>query len=321
MRLQPTFSQLESIESFRRRIGLLSIPCHPPLVEAFRELDPLLGPRVASPAASPSGVDEGRRLTSCLCNQVQLQSEDFRNWLLAMRQNPDHLHRKHWEWAFIAQALAERGKLRAGVEGMGFAVGQEPLTSLFCARGCRILATDAQADLASGAGWVATGQHADSLAALNKLGLVDEATLKELASFRVVDMRDIPPDLSPVDFLWSACAFEHLGNLEEGIRFVLRSFDLLKPGGVAVHTTEYNMDSEWTTIGCGSDSIFRRGDLERIAQEIRGKGGKVRLDFTEGTLPGDLHVDRPPFRGDVHLRLELFGYRCTSFGLILEKPS
>ncbi|MBK9576327.1 MAG: class I SAM-dependent methyltransferase [Fibrobacteres bacterium] len=320
MRIQPTSLQLESIESFRRRIGLLSIPYHPSLVEVFRDLDPLVAPWSVSPGTGYPGVGLDGRLLSCLCNQSHLESASFRGWLQAMKQDPLHLHRKNWEWAFIAQALEERGMLRPGSEGMGFAVGQEPLTSLFCSHGCRILATDVESDQASGAGWVATGQHADSLAALNKLNLVDPAHLQELASFRVVDMRAIPGDLPSFDFLWSACAFEHLGDLEAGIRFVLQSFDLLKPGGVAVHTTEYNMDSDWTTIGCGSDSIYRRGDLERIAREIRSRGGRVELDFREGSQAGDLHVDRPPYRGNVHLRLELFGYRCTSFGLILEKP-
>lgn len=323
MRLHSSSLQTEVVERFRRRLGQLSLSPHPLLLEALRELDPLFDTQRGEDSRGHSerlGVGLDGRLVSCLCNQEQMLSPNFRIWLEAMRQNPDRMHRKHWEWAYIAQALHERAMLSPGRKGLGFAVGQEPLTALFCSKGCQILATDVELNLASGAGWVATGQHADSLAALNKLQLVEPQRLQDLASFRVVDMRAIPKDLGQFDFLWSACAFEHLGNLEAGMEFVLRSFELLQPGGVAVHTTEFNMDSDWTTIGVGSDSIFRRCDLERIAKEIRSRGGRVQLDFREGDLPADQYVDRPPFKGEVHLRLELFGYRCTSFGLILEKP-
>lgn len=324
MRLQPNAFGKESIDRFRVRLGGLGVPMHRPLLDAFRELEPLAMEGRVDDSSSLSerlGIGSDGLLASCMCNQEQMLSPDFRRWMLAMRQDPGHMHRKQWEWAFVAQALHERGMLVPGRRGMGFAVGQEPLTSLFCAWGCRILATDVEAEHASGAGWVATGQHAESLAALNKLGLADPQVLRELASFRAVDMRAIPDDLGRVDFLWSACAFEHLGDLRAGMDFVSRSFDLLEPGGVAVHTTEFNLDSDWTTIGVGSDAVYRRCDLEEIARGVRAKGGRVRLDFREGNLPADLHVDQPPFKQDIHLRLELFGYRCTSFGLILERPA
>ena len=51
-------------------------------------------------------------------------------------------------------------------------------------------------------------------------------------------MRDLPDDLGSFDFIWSSCSFEHLGSLGEGERFVLEALRFLKPGGVAVHTTE-----------------------------------------------------------------------------------
>ena len=37
---------------------------------------------------------------------------------------PFMLHRKMWEWLFIAQALAERDMLRPGRVGLGFGVGR-----------------------------------------------------------------------------------------------------------------------------------------------------------------------------------------------------
>jgi hypothetical protein len=297
----------------------LAIPHHPALVAAFRELDALAIDAGPSPRAALGWEDSGR-LASCLCNEELLRSAPFRGWLSRMRRDPDHMHRKQWEWAFIAQALQERGMLRQGRQGIGFAVGQEPLVALFCSLGAQVLATDFDPVEAGKAGWVATGQHSASLDSLNSDGLADPSTFRDLASFRVVDMRAPPTDLGSCDFAWSACAIEHLGDIEAGIRFVLRAYELLRPGGVAVHTTEYNMDSNWTTIGSGADSVFRRCDIEHLAQAVRERGGRVALDFREGSLPADLHVDRQPYKQETHLRLDQHGYRCTSFGLILEKP-
>ena len=36
------------------------------------------------------------------------------------------------------------------------------------------------------------------------------------------------------DFVWSACAFEHLGSILNGLEFVVNSVKCLKPGGVVL---------------------------------------------------------------------------------------
>src|SRR5271157_4415609 len=73
----------------------------------------------------------------------------------------DFINRKFWEWCAIAQALDERCMLRTGMKGLGFAVGQEPLTSHFAGRGCEILATDLDQH-ASDKEWISSAQHAAS---------------------------------------------------------------------------------------------------------------------------------------------------------------
>ena len=182
-------------------------------------------------------------LTSMPCTQAQLESAVFRRWAAALGERPGHLHRKIWEWCFIAQALDERGLLAPGRRGLGFAVGQEPLSALFAAHGCTIVATDLGEEEAAKHGWVETGQHAAALDALNQRGLCPEARFHENVTFRVADMRALPTDLGHFDFVWSSCALEHLGSLEAGMHFIEASLALLKPGGVAVHTTEYNLTS------------------------------------------------------------------------------
>ena len=52
------------------------------------------------------------------------------------------MHRKLWEWAFISQVSYERDLLKTGSRGLGFAVGQEPLPTLFVGYSCEIVTTD-----------------------------------------------------------------------------------------------------------------------------------------------------------------------------------
>lgn len=258
------------------------------------------------------------RLRSCLCTQAQLESGTFQAWAARIREKPMRMHRKIWEYCYIAQALHERGMLGPSRRGLGFAVGREPLSALFASLGCEILATDLATDEAREAKWVETGQHADSLDALNDRGICEPGLFRQRVRFRFVDMRCPPEDLGQYDFVWSCCALEHLGTLAAGERFILDSLRYLRPGGVGIHTTEFNLSSNFFTIRRGTSVVFRRRDIERIAAKLRKRGCRITLDFAEGRQPCDLAVDTPPYKQEVHLRLLLGRYTVTSFGLILE---
>lgn len=257
-------------------------------------------------------------LRSCVCTQAQLESETFRAWMPRLGDRL-RMSRKVWEYAYICQALAERQALRRGRRGLGFAVGQEPLPALFAGLGCEVLATDLETEAAR-VHWGNTGQHADSVAALRWRGICEPLAL-ERVTFRFLDMRALPPaeELGTFDFLWSACALEHLGSLEAGEQLIRGALRYLRPGGVAVHTTEYTVSSNEKTVDRGAVVFYRRQDLERIAAELRELGCKVAdLDFAAGDLPHDWRVEGPPYTNE-HLKLGLAGHVITSFGLIIVK--
>ncbi|MDA8270435.1 MAG: class I SAM-dependent methyltransferase [Actinomycetota bacterium] len=228
------------------------------------------------------------------------------------------VHRKIWEWAFIANALDENDMLRPGRTGLGFGVGKEPLVPLFASLGCHVVATDQSTDAAISAGWSGSNQFAGNLNSLNELGLCDQQLFESLVTFQTVDMREIPADLKDFDFTWSSCALEHLGTIEEGIEFVLKQMACLRAGGIAVHTTEFNISSNRSTVDAGPTVLFRKGDLERLSRLVKNNGDAVKLDFTLGSTEADNHIDRPPWSG-AHLRLEHSGFVITSFGLVIRK--
>jgi SAM-dependent methyltransferase len=259
-------------------------------------------------------------LNSCLCKQAQLESQTFRDWATRMRERHT-LHRKLWEYCYIAQALFERDMLRPGRRGLGFAVGQEPLAALFAGCGCEIVATDLDQERAGQMGWVSTGQHAARLEDLNVRGICPPDEFKQRVSFRVVDMNHIPRDLRDFDFIWSSCSFEHLGSIKHGKRFIRNMTRCLKPHGVAVHTTEFNVSSNDATKDHGWCVIFRRRDIEDMARSLRQRGFFLELDYDAGSGEADRFIDRPPYAQVTHLKLELLGYVSTSIGLICENRS
>ena len=141
------------------------------------------------------------------------------------------LHRKMWEWLFIAEALRERGLLAPGRAGLGFGVGQEPLVALFADAGCDLVATDQPHGAAVASGWTDSEvEWAGGLEHLNTHGLCPDELFVRRVRFRPVDMNAIPDDLRGFDFTWSSCALEHLGTLGAGADFVMASMECLRAG-------------------------------------------------------------------------------------------
>lgn len=250
-----------------------------------------------------------------------LESDLFQGWLSQMPGHPIYRpNRKDWEWCYIAQALYERDMLRPGRRGLGFAVGQEPLPALFAKYGCDVIASDLSIDQARDAGWIDSSQHAASLEILNKDRICSVDEFLERVAFRFIDMKNIPDDLKDLDFAWSSCSLEHLGSLKLGEQFIYDSLRIIRPGGVVVHTTEFNVSSNSSTIEQGGTVLFRRRDLEGIASSLESQEYLIELDFTSGTRQADSFVDSPPYEGESHLKLEVDDYVATSFGLIISRP-
>jgi SAM-dependent methyltransferase len=269
-------------------------------------------------------------LRSQLCRSDSLLSPELLAWAQELRPawefaaapgSPVLVNRKVWEWLFAARALEERGMLRPGRRGLVFGVGREPLAAAFAARGCEIVATDLDPVLAAARGWVETAQHAATVPDLDEHGLCDPATLAARVTLRTVDMTDIPSDLRDFDFLWSLCAFEHLGSLGTGARFVLESLRCLRPGGLAVHTTEFNLSSDDDTLTDGPTVIYRRHDIDALVGALRLAGHRHDdVDYDAGDAPADRHVDEPPY-GEPHLRLRWEGHVVTSLALVITRAT
>lgn len=256
---------------------------------------------------------------SCLCNQASFEDPVFLYWVRRLGHLPGY-HRKQWEFAFICQVLFERGMLGPGRRGLGFGVGEEPLSALFAAMGCTVTGTDQALDDAVHSGWTSTDQHAAGKDALRHPTICDNTLFDERVDFQSADMNAIPETLTDYDFCWSACALEHLGDIPKGLAFIENSLNTLKPGGWAVHTTEYNLSFEDQTMESGLTVLFRTKDFQALVARLTAQGHKVApFDWTRGDMPLDRYVDLPPYRQEPHLRLLFDGYEATSIGIIVQK--
>jgi 2-polyprenyl-3-methyl-5-hydroxy-6-metoxy-1,4-benzoquinol methylase len=241
------------------------------------------------------------------------------------------LHRKVWENAAVLTALQASGNLAHGKKGIGFGCGEESFPSYFASQGVEVLATDLDTNNQQARGWIETGQHG-SLDKLYKPGLVDKPVFERLVTFQYADMNNIAPHLfERFDFCWSVCAFEHLGSIEAGLRFVETSAKLLKPGGMAVHTTEFSYANNTETIDNWGTVLFRRRDFDALAEKLRTAGYLVpQISFDVGTSPVDGFIDCPPYPGhkdfyaehfdSLHLKLMVDGFPCTCFLVIVQRP-
>ncbi len=321
------------------RVAASGAPNLDPLAVALREMDNMrwdikvLGSALARQAyetgimsAPVPDAPAHVPLTSRVCRQADVESPWFRYWAAQIREAPVY-HRKVWEDAFVLQALWEADMLRPGRRGLGFAVGAEALPSYFASQGVDVVATDLDAADDRAQAWSLTNQHAASLARLHHPALVDRDVLEARCRHQAVDMNAIPIDLhGGFDFCWSVCALEHLGSIEHGLAFIENAARCLKPGGVAVHTTEFNLDMSGGTIDNWITVLFQRRHMDALAARLAMRGFVLdAIDDDAGLGVLDGFIDLPPFDGRSamnwprapHLRVSVEGFAATSIGLIV----
>jgi 2-polyprenyl-3-methyl-5-hydroxy-6-metoxy-1,4-benzoquinol methylase len=275
-------------------------------------------------------------LNSKLATQSDFESDWYRYWMQKLKI-PFNFHRKNWEWAYIIQVLFNNGMLIPEKACIGFGCGVELLPSFFASKGCTVLATDQPPSNEDSRRWEVS-QYLKSIDLLFKPELLDRKTFEEKVSVRYIDMNELPNDLyGSFDFCWSSCVVEHLGSIEKGLNFLKNVTKVLKPGGISVHTIEFNYLDTVATLDNCPNVIFKRSDIERLASELKAVNAKMfPLDFSKGTGLLDIYIDLPPFplqklsgininateiypKGVPHINLWLDGFPSTSFGVIIKR--
>jgi hypothetical protein len=151
-------------------------------------------------------------------------------------------------------------------------------------------------------------------------------------------MNNIPAGLQGYDFTWSTCSFEHCGTLELWLRFLERQMECLKPGGIAVHTTEYDHTGScqidnWPTV------LYTQADIRELRNQLATNGMELLApSFQQSGYFIDGYIDIPPyplsadfdhafFQADgspsdssiPQLNLSIDGFKATSYALIVRR--
>lgn len=264
--------------------------------------------------------DEDRWLnpTPVFTKSCLVKASDFNQpWFIQRKTELDHkdytrMHRKLWEFCAIAQVYEDYVCYeKTDLKCLGFGVGTDPL-SKWLFRSAEVVATDLDINDPRAEEWVNTRQHASE-------------TSLDYCDYRSVDMNDIPDDLKQgqFDFTWSCGSFEHIGGIDASLRFFCEQMKCLRPGGIAAHTTEYNYANNHETLQAKNLVLFRKQDLERLAEMLKAQGDELLpLDFSLGNQPEDTIVDEPPYDTDnPHLKLRVGGFLTTSILLIARRGS
>ncbi len=293
----------------------------------------MLKERVATLPTPEQPVFAG--LISKVSTQADLESDWSRFWIRKLGY-PFLYHRKHWELSFVLQVLYERDMLRTGRAGLGLGCGEEPLPCFLASKGCIVTAGDKPLkDDGTQSGWQATAQYTNSLDVLFKREYMGRQDFEQRVGLQYVDMNVLPEALhGKFDFCWSVCVVEHLGSIRAGLDFLKNSLKLLKPGGVSVHTTEFNYLDTPATLDNWGAVLFHKKHVLELRDTVEELGGTMTAcDFDWGCGVFDKYMDLPPYAHQPlksvqclppdfqppHIKLLVDGFPATCFGVIIQK--
>jgi SAM-dependent methyltransferase len=139
--------------------------------------------------------------------------------------------RKTWEFIQVYNGLKELGLLDGNAHAVGLGVGHEPLIYAFTNVCQSVIATD----LYDSQTWATASMATQQV--YGKNGFPYE---RDRLTVRHMNMTKIDYPDANFDFVWSCCSIEHVNNFAELHQVFAEIHRVLKPGGIAALTTEFN---------------------------------------------------------------------------------
>jgi hypothetical protein len=227
--------------------------------------------------------------------------------------------RKLWEFAAVLQAFYEAGVLTPGARMLGLGVGDEPIPSYLASLGLDVVATDLPGVTDRERVWRQSMLEGDAFDRRVEVSDVDIRRLDD-------------PTLRGFDGLWSCSVVNALASADAAAEAIVAAMDTLKPGGVAVHATEFAFADDQPPQTPGS-LFFPRRFFQSLADGLNGRGHQVApVSFDLGQDALDGYVDLEPYTaegaetfedlwreglGCPHLKVMSGGVLTTSFALVI----
>jgi FkbM family methyltransferase len=256
-------------------------------------------------------------------SEKRFKETNYFLWMNFLRDAP-RLHSKQFQnYAIMEAANSILDLGSTNVKAIGFGVGIEPIPAGLAKLGFDVLATD-YLDGEIAYEWKNTDQLVSSPEDLNGRGILTKSEFMSKVKFMNMDMNKIPLEFdNRFDFVWSSCALGHIGGYQNGLDFILRSVELLKPGGIALHTTELDVSPGESKFESPTLSLYRERDLRELINNLKSRGYQVDQFSNDGKWDGqsERFVDREPWGDRPHIRIQVLGREVLSLVLKIQRPS
>lgn len=250
---------------------------------------------------------------SQLCTASQFSEPTFLEITEALGLQPSQ-RRVLWEQVYITSVIATEGLVGVGRRGIGFGLDRDRLPALFSSRGVEVLATSPRP----------TDELSFDMEQLRTRFFYPEIIhledFDQLITFDFAELGEAPAALEgSFDFCWSSGIPPRLGSIAAAISFFEASLRVLRPGGIAVHTFDFNLSADERTQESPNLVILRRRDIEELAQRLHAAGhSMLPLNTHPGfTREDELVATRPG--GPDQLKRRYGAVIATSAGIVLRK--
>ena len=247
-----------------------------------------------------------------ICDRRDWEHPAWRQALedLGYVSDPARLHRKEWEFAQGVYGLRKLRCLSPDAVALGLGAGTEPIIFFLAGRLRRVVATDLYAGEFS-------EHEADPRMLRDPEAFAPFSYHRDRLEVRRMDATAIDYAPESFDLVFSFSSFEHFGSRRAQRACLAEIHRVLRPGGVAVLTTEVILNA-WGRHG----DYFRRTELlDALIPDagFRLAGGDFHFATSRATLEGLVRLPREVDRRP-HLVLRRWRTYFTSAAFFLEKP-
>ena len=247
-----------------------------------------------------------------LCGMAEMRNLAWRRALrdLDVYRKGAPFHRKAWEFAHAVYGLRKLERLAPNAVALGVGSGHEMILYFLANKVAKVVATD-----------LYEGSFAEREGSPHMLHCPEMFApfhyRKDHLEVLATDARKLDFPSGTFDFVFSFSAIEHFGARRDAVTALREMLRVLKPGGIAVITTELILNRLGKTRG-----FFRRSEIEDVFVASTG------FEIVGGNV--DYRIERRFVRGAVEFPQGKLGEPCivlrkglmlfTSIILFLQKP-
>ena len=226
-------------------------------------------------------------------------------------------HRKAWEVGMVIHALHRLGAITPTAEILGIGVAKEETISLLSPHIKRLFATDIYCNPDSWGDWHGTDLMIDASRFMST-----PPYNRRRVVWQHVDGRSLPYEDNSFDAIFSCSSFEHFGSEADIRQAIGEACRVLKPGGVAVISTEFKISGprDWfANVQLFDAARIQRVWLDGINWKLTSPLDLTLDDTSYIDFERSIHDEAYKTIAHPHIKLDNGEFKWTSINLTLKK--